>query len=98
MSVIDQITPVANMSDYSSNYLPTASSTGMGIFKDIAKVVTRVGGEIGGVSLEVPSSFAELLSAQMQAQEEMQTVSMVSNIERSKHETNMVAIRNIKVG
>lgn len=54
----------------------------------------------GGVSsiAGLDSNYQELLLLQMQTQQEMQTVSMISNIEKSKHETQMAAVRNIRVG
>jgi len=39
-----------------------------------------------------------LLAMQIQIQQEMQTVSMISNVERSRHETEMAPIRNMRVG
>jgi hypothetical protein len=46
----------------------------------------------------VGADYSALIGAQLQAQKEMQVVSMVSNVEKSKHETQMAAIRNIRVG
>lgn len=46
----------------------------------------------------VESGYAEMLNQQMQVQQQMQLVSMYSNIEKSKHETQMSAVRNIRVG
>lgn len=43
------------------------------------------------------ADYSALIGAQLQAQREMQVVSMVSNIEKSKHETQMAAIRNVRV-
>ncbi len=43
------------------------------------------------------ADYAALIGAQLQAQREMQVVSMVSNTEKSKHETQMAAIRNVRV-
>ena len=39
-----------------------------------------------------------LLQQQIQIQQVMQTVSMISNVERSRHETEMAPIRNMRVG
>lgn len=82
----------------SSYYLPEPSSTGVGVFSDVVGAVQSIAGEVGGVSLNATGSFAELIQAQLQAQMEMQTTSMVSNIERSKHETKMTPVRNIRLG
>lgn len=43
-------------------------------------------------------SYVQLLNKQIEAQQQMQLVSMESNIEKSKHETQMAAIRNVRVG
>lgn len=59
---------------------------------------SALGGAIGGVPTSASGSFGDLINAQIQVQLEMQTTSMVSNIEHSRHETKMAAIRNIKVG
>lgn len=64
------------------------------------------GGFGGGGSLGLDSGFAdqidpgyrELLQMQIEAQKQLTLVSMASNIEKSKHETEMAAIRNIRVG
>ena len=54
----------------------------------VAATATGFGGFGGGV-------YA-LLDQQMQVQREMQTISMISNVERSKHEMRMAAIRNMR--
>jgi hypothetical protein len=81
-----------------SYYLPEPSTTGVGVFADVVGAVRSIAGEVGGVSLNPTGSFADLIQAQLQAQMEMQTTSMVSNIERSKHETKMTPVRNIRLG
>lgn len=64
-------------------------------------VMQSIGGMLtGGVAnmAGLDNNYQELLLLQMQSQQEMQTVSMISNIEKSKHETQMAAVRNIRVG
>lgn len=96
---MEQTTINPNLSTSSAaNYLPEPSSTGTGVFNDVVSAVKSVAKEVGGVSLEATGSFAELIQAQIDSQMEMQTTSMISNIERSKHESKMAAIRNIRVG
>jgi hypothetical protein len=46
----------------------------------------------------IDAGSAALLSAQIEAQKQMQIVSMHSNVEKSKHETMMNPIRNTRVG
>lgn len=45
----------------------------------------------------IDGGFTQLLQQQMEAQAQMQMVSMSSNIEKSKHETSMAPIRNTRV-
>jgi hypothetical protein len=45
-----------------------------------------------------PNQFESLLGLQMQLQREMQVYSMWTNISRTKHETDMTAIRNMRLG
>lgn len=51
----------------------------------------------GGLS-DVDPLFGSLIKEQLEAQRQMQIVSFISNNEKSKHETQMAAIRNIRVG
>ena len=46
----------------------------------------------------IDSPFSDLISQQMYWQTQMQLVSLYSNVEKSKHETQMAAIRNVRVG
>lgn len=90
-------------------YLPEPAVDGTGIFQDFVEIAK---GALSGAIAAVPfgsllsngaetggtGSFSELIALQIQAQQEMQVTSLVSNIERSKHESKMSAIRNIRVG
>jgi hypothetical protein len=81
-----------------ARYLPEPQSKASKIFKDVVNAVKSVVDDsIGGVSQTIGGDFGELINAQIAAQEEMQTTTMVSNIEKSKHESKMAAIRNIRV-
>lgn len=42
--------------------------------------------------------YQELLTTQIEAQKQLTLVSLCSNVEKSKHETQMAAVRNIRVG
>lgn len=52
----------------------------------------------GSVFPGVQSEYADLLNKQIEMQQQMQLVSMFSNIEKSRHETQMAAVRNIRAG
>lgn len=65
------------------------------------KVLSSIGSAVsgaGGSLVGVDSKYTELIQMQIRAQEQMQQVSLVSNLEKSKHETQMAPIRNIRVG
>lgn len=103
---LSQITPngVAAVPNSAEEYLPEPSTTGMGTFQDVLQTAgTVASGALSAVSLSAVSGadiggFQQLISLQMQAQMEMQQVSMLSNVEKSRHETKMTPIRNIRVG
>lgn len=103
---LSQITPSSQALDTTTiqEYLPEPSTTGMGAFQDVLQTAsgytsgalsTISGGAITAVDI---GGFQQLLSMQMQAQMEMQQVSLLSNVEKSRHETKMTPIRNIRVG
>lgn len=97
MGVLDQTTPISPAGDTAAAYLPEPSSTGVGVFSDILDTARGVAKEIGGVPLEVTGGLSDLLETQIQFQMEMAAINLVSNIERSKHESKMAVIRNIRV-
>jgi len=98
MSVTDGISSLAtSTADVVNNYVfkpGTSASSLVGDVTDFVKEVT--GASVGGVSTEAVGDFAELINLQIQVQQEMQTVTMVSNIEKSKHESKMAALRNVR--
>jgi len=53
---------------------------------------------IPGGELLDSNNMSDLLNMQIQIQQQMQVVSMISNVEKSKHETEMAPIRNMRVG
>lgn len=52
----------------------------------------------GGTFPGIDGDYAELLNKQIEMQQQMQLVTMQSNIEKSRHETQMAPVRNIRVG
>lgn len=73
------------------------SSAGLsfgGVLKSLGGLASGVAGSVAGINPE----YMDLLQKQMEVQTQMQLISMHSNIEKSKHETEMAAIRNIRVG
>ncbi len=78
-------------------YLPEPAVTGIGAFGDVLDMVDQFTGDsVGGVSTSALGDFADLIQMQIEVQKEMQTTTMVSNVEKSKHESKMAPIRNIR--
>lgn len=59
-------------------------------------VLGAVSGGVSGVS-GIDPSYVQLLNKQIETQQQMQLVTMESNVEKSRHETLMSAIRNVRV-
>ena len=53
---------------------------------------------VGGGLGEIDPLYTDLINQQIAVQQQLQLVSFESNIEKSKHETQMAAVRNIRVG
>jgi hypothetical protein len=65
--------------------------------------VQRALGGVASFALDAAGSFAgidpgyvDLINQQIMVQQQMQLVSMESNVEKSKHETMMAPIRNLR--
>lgn len=68
---------------------------------NFSQVLRGVGSLIsGGVSSfsGIDPVYQDLLAKQIEMQQQMQLVTMASNIEKSRHETQMAPVRNIRVG
>lgn len=95
---VSTLNGAAEVSAAAAKYLPEPATKGMGIFRDVVDLVSSVGeGVIGGIPTAATGDYASLIQLQLEAQREMQTTTMVSNIEKSKHESKMSAVRNIRV-
>lgn len=46
----------------------------------------------------VDGEYTTLLTQQLEVQKQMQLVTLYSNVEKSRHETQMAAVRNIRAG
>lgn len=78
-------------------FIPEPQSTLTAPFKAVlGSVASSLSG--GSVFPGVQSEYADLLNKQIEMQQQMQMVSMFSNIEKSRHETQMAAVRNIRAG
>ena len=87
--------------------IPGASSSGSdglrgsGFQEFLGDAVGSAGGILGdGLAavggLGMSGDLFALVEVQRQLQVEMETVSMISNIDKSRHESKMAAIRNIR--
>lgn len=65
---------------------------------DFSAVLNGVVGAAASTFSGVDPGYVALINKQIETQQQMQLVSMESNIEKSKHETQMAAIRNVRVG
>jgi hypothetical protein len=81
-----------------SRFIPepkSSKSLGFGGFmSSVGSAISSVAGKAIGID----PGYAGLIEKQIEVQTQMQLVSMQSNIEKSKHETEMAAIRNIRAG
>ncbi len=78
---------------------PEPRNSGMGWMNTAASAVSSVAQTALGVGgFGGSSDITNLLNQQIQIQQVMQTVTMVSNVARSQHETEMAPIRNMRVG
>jgi hypothetical protein len=75
------------------NSLPSSLS-----FQNVAHGVASIAKGFTGTFIGIDPEYHALLSQQMHFQEQMQRVSLLSNTEKSKHETAMSAVRNVRVG
>ena len=72
------------------NYLPEPVARGV----DFASSLARAKDEL---TLSLSPEYQALLERQIEVQTEVQQATFASNIERSKHETRMAPVRNLRV-
>jgi hypothetical protein len=79
-------------------YAPEPRSAG-GFWSQASNAFSFVSSTLGNLTA-VPGAeqFQALLQEQMRVQMVMQVVSMQSNLLKSQHETEMAAVRNMRVG
>ena len=68
---------------------------------NFGSLLSRVGGiaataATSGISGSVDPTYMSLISKQIEMQEQLQLVSLTSNTEKSRHESKMAAIRNVR--
>lgn len=75
-------------------FVPEPRSRIASTFKTIAQAATAVARN--DTVHHIAPEYEELLQTQMEFQKQMQLVSLTSNVEKSKHESRMAAIRNVR--
>ena len=78
-----------------SRFIPEPQSRVANLFSGVMRAVA--GTVVPGAS-GINPEYQDLISKQIEVQEQMQLVSLVSNVEKSKHETQMAAVRNLRAG
>ena len=82
-----------------AKFIPNTSSSSKSLISsaiDVAKKVISGGSQLGGM-VSIDPAYRQLIEQQIELQQQMMLVSMHSNLERSKHDTKMSAVRNIRV-
>ncbi len=83
-----------------SRFMPEPATKLTAVFQSILKTGLDVASKVAGATslIGIEPEYAELIQQQMHVQDQMQRVSLISNIEKSRHESEMSVVRNIRVG
>lgn len=81
------------LTDGLAQFIPEPQSSAA-IWKRALQGVASTLSGAAGLSPE----YQDLLQQQIEIQQQMQLVTLESNLEKSRHETQMAAIRNMRVG
>lgn len=65
-------------------------------FQKVMDVAGAVVSKTAGIA-GVDGDYASLLQQQIELQHQMMQVTMISNVERTRHETSMASVRNMRV-
>ncbi len=74
--------------------IPEPKNSNGSTFNNVLSAASGIASSVIGIDPQ----YQQLLQTQMHMQEQMQQVSLVSNIERSRHESKMAAVRNVRTG
>lgn len=101
-SISDSGVPSITLGESEMSRFITEPESRLGnLFRGILNGITGIVGGATGSSIStagIDSQYLPFLDAQIHAQEQLQLVSLYSNIKKSEHETQMSAIRNVRVG
>lgn len=96
---MDKISTLGSYLSSSSNLLRFVPEPKSRVASAFSGVMRSVGQTIsGGSSVSLDPSYQALLEKQIELQEQMQRISMESNIEKTRHESKMSAVRNFRAG
>ena len=79
-------------------FMPEPRSRVANVFRAVLNGASTVLSGAASAAPQIDPGYQELINKQIEIQQQMQYVSMESNIEKSRHETQMAAIRNVRVG
>ncbi len=86
------MTSLGNLDRFS----PEPKSTLSTAFQKVLGGVSSFLGSGATSALGINADYQSLINKQLEVQQQMQLVSLHSNIEKSKHESRMAAIRNVR--
>lgn len=78
-------------------FIPEPQSRVASTFGSVLQTVGQAASGAGGF-VGMDPSYQALLQKQISMQEQLQMVTMESNIEKTKHESKMTAVRNFRAG
>lgn len=80
-------------------YTPVPETESSSVFSQVMDTVgdtLSTVGNVAGSVLGIQSEFQDMIGLQIYWQQQMQKVTLTSNIIKSEHETKMSAIRNVR--
>lgn len=97
-SAISQVSAAstANVLQKVRSLSPEPNSRLRNTFQSVLRGIGQTVADVGGNTIGIDPKYAALIEKQIEVQEQLQAVSMTSNIEKSKHESQMAAIRNVR--
>ena len=85
------------ISSAAGSYVPEPAVTGTGMFSDVMDAVGTVAeAGLSDIPLGMAGAYGPLLALQLKMQQELEATTLLSNIEKTKHEAKMASIRNIR--
>jgi hypothetical protein len=78
-------------------YIPEPKNSLSLSFRKVLEGLGQVARKAAPMAEGVDTEYADLLAQQMELQKQMLLVSLESNLSRTEHETQMAAVRNMRV-